>query len=520
MDRDEMLAVALHTAVRRLPTMLLLLLAAVGAVCAVTLLVRHVQEVRGEGAVASPAMPSVAYADELSSQSRFTANLDYTSLAAPGDGSVVSQVMWDDDWFRADPMDYNHDLATTSSVLAALAYSESGYYQVSNAQPAYMEHALATLGFDDVSTESYRYRSEIVDEVLNLFTDDADAVAYTIARKHLQPEGGASGDDRPRDLILVSIRGSYGSEWLSNLNLAPAAEDVADDAAESQMSQLREELTKLTHPLSDALHSWISFVGVLAGTGTGAEEDQAQGVRSSDDEGQLALTGEHDHRGYFRASEEICTQLNEWISVSTERGAEVSVLLVGHSRGGAIANLVASEIDDAVAHSASNADASKSALADVAATYAYTFASPATTLSSSAHDARYSNIFNIVNPADIMPYLPLQSWGYERYGVNLYLPSVDSEDFDGKYRDMRRAYAKTVGAESGYDPMDEHAIDGTLARVSQQVASAQDLMTPTGVAATVSSCVTGIDPVRVLYGHYPSTYIAWMDVLDADDLAK
>lgn len=27
-------------------------------------------------------------------------------------------------------------------------------------------------------------------------------------------------------------------------------------------------------------------------------------------------------------------------------------------------------------------------------------------------------------------------------------------------------------------------------------------------------------PVRVLYGHYPSTYIAWMDVLDADDLAK
>ena len=60
--------------------------------------------------------------------------------------------------------------------------------------------------------------------------------------------------------------------------------------------------------------------------------------------------------------------------------------------------------------------------------YAYTFASPATTLNAQAHDARYANIFNIANPSDIMPYLPLRTWGYERYGIDKALPALMQRD--------------------------------------------------------------------------------------------
>lgn len=389
---------------------------------------------------------------------------------------------WDDGWFSCDPFAYNHELAAASSVISALAYSESGYYQAGNTQPAYMENALSTLGFDKISTASYRYRSEIVDEVLNLFTDESDTVAYTIARKHLR----VGEDQTPRDLILVSVRGSYGSEWLSNLKLAP------EDASAGNSVQ----------PFADALTSWVSFVGSLTGQPRVEGLDNSASVPQPD--------SADDHGGYFRASREICAELNRWIAASHDDGAEVAVLLTGHSRGGAIANLVASELDDAAADQSS----------ETPRVYAYTFASPATTMSSAAHDARYGNIFNIVNPSDIMPYLPLRSWGYERYGVNLYLPSVDDERFAGAYDKMCRSYARIVGVESGYDPEDKRAIDRLVGDVSQRIASVQDLMTPAGMAAVVASCATHLDPVRILQGHYPSTYIAWMDVLDADGLTR
>lgn len=479
MAKLDMQSRVVHAALHRLPAILLIALLVFAAFCVATLLARHYQKHAGVGAVTAPGTPTAVYGDTLPA-GRFTANLTYTSIAAPGNGEVTSPVAWDDGWFSRDPFEYNHELATTSSVLAALAYSESGYYQAGNTQSAYMENALAKLGFDKVSTASYRYRSEIVDEVLNLFTDESDAVAYTIARKHLQVADGAA----PRDLILVSVRGSYGSEWLSNLKLMPE-----DANAEHPVE-----------PLADVLTAWMSFVGTL--TGQRAVEYATENTAAPQSDGT------DDHGGYSRASEEICAELNRWIAASCDDGAEVAVLLTGHSRGGAIANLVAAELDDiATARPAQSP-----------AVYAYTFASPATTLSDHAHNARYGNIFNIVNPADIMPYLPLQSWGYERYGSNLYLPAVDEDRFANAYEDMQRSYVRTVGVESGYDPDDKRVIDRVSAEVSQQVATVQDLMTPAGVAAVVASCASHIDPIRILHGHYPSTYIAWMDVLDADDL--
>ena len=85
-------------------------------------------------------------------------------------------------------------------------------------------------------------------------------------------------------------------------------------------------------------------------------------------------------------------------------------LLCGHSRGAACTNLLGVLLN---------------ACYPVDNTYVYTFATP-TTLHKPLTDVRTDNIFNVINPSDIVPLMPLTSWGYHRAGTDIYLPG-DSE---------------------------------------------------------------------------------------------
>ena len=212
----------------------------------------------------------------------------------------------------------------------------------------------------------------------------------------------------------------------------------------------------------------------------------------------------------MRAAREIGAEVVSWVEESRALGAEVSVLLVGHSRGGAIANLVAAELDDLRAQAG---DA-----ASFGPVYAYTFAAPATTLASDARSERYGNIFNIANPSDIMPYLPLSAWGYERYGVDLELPSAGCADFDRLEDEMRAVYRESVGVECSADAADVLIARTVCDNIAAAVGSAEELVTPVGALTTFRLLATHVDPVRILYSHYPSTYIAWMSVTDESQL--
>lgn len=396
---------------------------------------RYVHTAAERGAAPAFEVP-VANAQELTGSARIARTLTYTSLDAPGAGEATATIAWDDAWFAQDETAYNHELARAASVIAALAYAESGHYQSPESCPPYMENALSDLGFSEIDTDSYRFRSEVVDEVLNIVTSDTDVVAYTIARKHVEAATTA------RDIIVVSVRGSYGSEWLSNLDL-------------------------------------------------------------SRDEGG-------DHGGYVRAAQEITEQVKPWVAASRLAGSEVSVLLVGHSRGGAVANLVAAELDDGRA----------TGVNAIEHVYAYTFASPATTLSATARDARYDNIFNIINPADVMPSLPLEAWGYERYGVDVSLPEQGRAGFDELDERMRAEYASTVGVACAADGSDAQVIDEVVSDIANGIASVEELITPKGMLEVARSMALRVNPVRMLYSHYPSTYICWMQVTSEGDMVR
>ncbi|MFR2951249.1 MAG: hypothetical protein ACLTKG_08090 [Collinsella intestinalis] len=188
----------------------------------------------------------------------------------------------------------------------------------------------------------------------------------------------------------------------------------------------------------------------------------------------------------------------------------MSVLLVGHSRGGAIANLVAAELDDLRARAGDAAPFGPCML---------TRSPPRRPLSPQMRARRrYGNIFNIANPSDIMPYLPLSAWGYERYGVDLELPSAGCADFDRIEDRCAPCYRRSVGVECSADAADVLIARTVCDNIAATVGSAEELVTPAGALTTFRLLATNIDPVRILYSHYPSTYIAWMSVTDESQL--
>ena len=369
----------------------------------------------------------------------YETELEYAALFSADGHRVVSDVSWDDEWFFGDAHAYNAELAHTCAVLSAVANAESAYYQQGSTSPAYAEQAFAQLGFDDVCTASYRYRSEVLDEVLGVI-DGTDVAAYTLATKRIvSRETGAE-----KILTVVVVRGSYGSEWLSNIKIEgdPEVSGIADDA---------------------------------------------------------------DHLGFTLAANEIVADLE---ARAGELGTDVerTYLFCGHSRGGAIANLLASYVDGAAGGS--------HVLATAEDVRAYTFATPNSTSSDDARSSRYDNIFNVLNPSDLVPQLPLSGWGYERYGRDVWLPSGGDEGFDGVLAKMRASYLKTMGTECPADPADRERAAAFVSALGARVGSFDELVSPAGLYDIAAAAVgTGIDVGSLLASHYPNTYIAWLDAL-------
>jgi len=103
---------------------------------------------------------------------------------------------------------------------------------------------------------------------------------------------------------------------------------------------------------------------------------------------------------FFLAAQEVLDTLAEQID-----GLQNPLFLItGHSRGAAVANILGAKLTDRFG--AENV-------------YAYTFATPRTVR---GDYPAYGNIFNVINPADLITYLPFPQWGFGRYGVDVTLP--------------------------------------------------------------------------------------------------
>ncbi|WP_322150757.1 lipase family protein [Paratractidigestivibacter sp.] len=426
--------------------------------------------------------PIEAVEGSVDASGNITANVTYSSIVADDGKDATETIEWNDDWFFADSSEYNHQLARTAIVLSTVANSESVHYQAGSDSGDYMENILAQLGFDNMSTASYQYRSEIIDQLSAVFKDKGtDVTAYTIASKEIV--NSQTGEKKL--LVMAAVRGSYGTEWLSNL---------------------------------------------------------AMNFRSSmsDTYGY----GENDHQGFSEAAQELESRIFSYImnlGHDPRDLSDISLFVCGHSRGGAITNLLGSAIDKeyyeaeaatkvgaAEVGKGADGDVGNSAAIDGAiwikgciparSLYAYAFATPELTESSDCRDAMYNNIFNIMNPSDLVPRMPLNVWGYERYGVDLWLPEYGNHGFDQQFIAVCAKFSEHVRCETKSDPTDVEDVDKIVSDIAEVAPTIDDFKTPVGVVKSLYSMINGHDIVRIIHSHAPDLYCAWMETIDASDL--
>lgn len=153
------------------------------------------------------------------------------------------------------------------------------------------------------------------------------------------------------------------------------------------------------------------------------------------------------HYGFHAAAKDLKEQLERYAKAQDISLSEAKVWITGYSRGGAVANCLA-------------ADLPQDEL------YCYTFAAPSTVSAERNHQP-YPGIFNIVNPLDLIPRLPMNSsgestidgssepvfyhWNYGKYGTTLQLSGAESKSYELKSIDLlERALAFATRDEETY----------------------------------------------------------------------
>ena len=245
---------------------------------------------------------------------------------------------------------YSKDIAKLSILYASDIYKDL-YVQFTSGTTGGSDTATnfgKKLGLNDV--KSYKVTASEYD------VDKNDVTEFFVGHKKIVYKGVI------REVIVVAVRGTNetNAEWSSNFDVGADTKEYYDAMGDS-------------HP------HWKN---------------------------------KQNHKGFDVASNRVYEKLTSYINTYISADAEVSMLVTGHSRGAAIANILSQMYTD-------NTDYK---------VFGYTFAAPNTTTAKNA--ASYKNIFNVINKDDIIPYLPLSQWGFKNYGVTKSISVNEYYDYE------------------------------------------------------------------------------------------
>lgn len=164
----------------------------------------------------------------------------------------------------------------------------------------------------------------------------------------------------------------------------------------SWQGQTIEVIAVFVRGTNKSVQEWSSNFNVGNLARFGQEYDAAEGkLRFPNGD----WTRKSNHRGFDVTANRFRKALKDYMGKFVDPEATPVFWLSGHSRGGSITNIMASDLVD-----------------QGEKVFAYTFASPNTTANTEASAVRYDCIFNLVNGDDFVPRLPMPEWGFTRYG--------------------------------------------------------------------------------------------------------
>ena len=143
------------------------------------------------------------------------------------------------------------------------------------------------------------------------------------------------------------------------------------------------------------------------------------------------------HEGFALATQALRLDFGEYVYNNNLLNPDENIIFItGHSRGAAVANLLAGQFNE------------DQFFVQPHYLFAYTFATPNTTRTP---NTTFRNIYNFVNPEDFVPFMPLpmSGWDFGRHGRTYAFPVlnvVPARIFDTQFRnEVTRHYRELVG---------------------------------------------------------------------------
>ena len=134
----------------------------------------------------------------------------------------------------------------------------------------------------------------------------------------------------------------------------------------------------------------------------------------------FTIGADGNHTGFSSAADQVISFIKGYITDHEIEG-DIKLWITGYSRAAATSNLVAGKLDAGTTLGNTVTLAKKDL-------FAYCFETPAGTIDADANSkTKYGNIYNIINPNDLVTKVAPTAMGFRRYGIDRVLPTEENK---------------------------------------------------------------------------------------------